>query len=201
MNFFANLIDVQTECRKPQLLGYIDKKRINVVFDSESQINLFPADSPISRSVVDDLTIVKSTDKRILAISGETLKVYGVFNLFISIADKQEPLFSTYEVIGSKQLEFFLVKGVHLTVGSMGMRILDISIQFPWGYREFERAGQKIIGRQWKEIRSGDIEHVLASRRIFWEIVSINKCFVVMESHEGMILDSQLPAQDFGDNL
>ena len=190
MNFFANLIDVQSECRKPQLLGYIDKKRINVVFDSESQINLFPADSPISRSVLDDLTIVRSTDKRILAISGETVKIYGVFNLFISIADRKEPLLTTYEVMGSRQLEFFLVKGVHLTIGNMGMRILDLSVQFPCGFREFERAGQKITGRQWGEIRSEDIEHVLASRRIFWEIVSINKCFVVMESHEGMILDS-----------
>ena len=181
MNYFANLIDMQAECRKPQMLGYVNRMRINIVFDSETQINLFPAEN---ESVLNYLSTVRSTDKRILTITGETVKIYGVFSLFMLIGDGEEPLITTYEVEGSKQLEFFLVRNVHLTIGSRGMRALNLNVQFPYGFREFGNAGQRVTGEEWIVIGSENLGQMLASRRIFWKIEGTSdRCFAIMENY------------------
>ena len=184
MNYFVNLIDDHAECRKPQMLGYVDRMRMNMVFDLETQINLFPAES---ESVLNYMVSIRSTDKRILTITGETFKIYGVFSMFMIIKDGGEPLITTYKVEGSKELEFFLVKNVQMTIGSQGMRILNLNIRFPYGFRQYGNSGERITGQDWIVVGAENLNHMLASRQIFWKIESTgDNCFIIMENHMEM---------------
>ena len=101
MNYFCNLRDPAIENRKPQLLGYVNEMRTSVIFDIESQINLYPTDD---EGVLSGNVNIHQTDKRILSITGETFKIYGVLNLYVLIREGAEPFISTYRVAGSKEL-------------------------------------------------------------------------------------------------
>ena len=180
MNYFVNLRDESTGCRKPQMLGYVDRMRINIVFDLESQVNLYPAED---EGILNHMVNIRNTDKRILTITGETFKIYGVLNLFMIIRDGGEPLITTYRVAGAKELEFLLVKNVQLTIGNQGMRILNLNIRFPYGYREYGNSGGRVIGQDWIVVGAENLDHMLASRQIFWKINSTSdSCFIVMEN-------------------
>ena len=98
MNYFCNLCNPTIECRKPQLLGYVNEMRTNVVFDMESQINLYPTED---EGILNGKVNICNTDKRILSITGETFKIYGVLNLYVLIREGGEPFLLTYRVAGS----------------------------------------------------------------------------------------------------
>ena len=187
MNYFVNLCDPTTECRKPQMLGYVDRMRINVVFDMESQINLYPAED---EGILNHRVNIRNTDKRILSITGETFKIYGVLNLFVLVREGGEPLLTTYRVAGSKELEFFLVKSVQLTIGNRGMRILNLNIKFPYGYREEGNSGNRVMGQDWIVVGTENLDHMLASRQIIWKIFGTGDgCFVIKEKQMPMQIE------------
>ena len=88
---------------------------------------------------------------------------------------------------GAKELEFFLVKNVQLTIGNQGMRILNLNIRFPYGFREYGNSGERIIGQDWIVVGAENLDHMLASRQIFWKIKSTSdNCFIIMENQMEM---------------
>ena len=63
-----------------------------------------------------------------------------------------------------------LVRSVPFTIGNRGMRILNLNVKYPFGYKEDGSSPQRVMGQSWVVVGSENLNHMSASRKINWMI-------------------------------